>query len=109
MLLIPFELPPDAHRRSGRGPVVIVMVLEPANIARLRAADPLDFQPRVLRQQLHIERPIRDLDFILAYEEDTAQLVEFKVKGDMAGLMRWIERGRKNRPEDGTAPVKLNL
>ncbi len=102
MLMIPFEL----RGQPGRGPVVLVLILEKENMDRMREADPFDLQLRTV-PGLSINRPIRDLDFVIAYEEDVDTIMGFKEKGDLAGLMQWIERGRKHQVGDALPPTPL--
>jgi hypothetical protein len=107
MLVVPFELTEAAVKRSGRGPVVLVLILEPENVDRLKLADPVDLMPRLFAPALKIHRPIRDLDIVIAYEEDIGKIAAFHASQDIAGLLVWLERGRKHHPGDATPPVKL--
>lgn len=101
--MIPFEL----SGRGPRGPVVVVLVLEKENLDRMREADPLDLQLRSYAGHMRLDRPIRDLDFIIAYEEDLNTLMDISKRQDLPALLKWIERGRKNQPGDGEPPHLL--
>jgi hypothetical protein len=90
MLVIPFET-----RDSERGPVVVVLILEKENLDRMKEADPFDIQFRDYRGHMNIHRPISDLDFVIAYEEDTNKILDFKRSNDIGALLKWLERGRK--------------
>ncbi|HZQ53338.1 MAG TPA: hypothetical protein VFB14_14135 [Bryobacteraceae bacterium] len=103
MLIIPFQLPNDA----SRGPVVVVMILEKENLDRMKEADPFDVHFSRYAGHMAVDRPIRQLDFVIAYEEDTNRLLEFKAKDDLAGLMKWLQRGRKIEAGDLHAPFPL--
>lgn len=92
---------------GGRGPIVLVLVLEKENLDRMRVGDPLDFQPRVLGAKLNATISVGDLDIIIAYEEDLGPLMEFQRNNDPLGLIAYIERGRKHQPGDATPPVPL--
>ena len=100
MLVFGFEMPPE----SQRGPLVIVLVIESENLERMKQADPYDMLFRHYTNALPVERRLRDVDLVIAYEEDMAEIVKFKEKQDIAGLMRWLERGRVIRPGDLAAP-----
>ena len=105
MLIIPFEVRDDAER----GPIIVVMILEKENLDRMREADPFDVHFSAYRGQMNVNRQIRELDFVIAYEEDTAKIIAFKQKNDLAGLIAWLERGRKIIPGDVTPPVPYRL
>jgi hypothetical protein len=101
MFVIPFEVRDDKER----GPVVVVMILEKENLDRMKEADPFDVHFRAYRRHMNIHRPIGELDFILAYEEDTNAILEFKRKNDLLGLLCWLERGRKVLPGEPHPPI----
>lgn len=103
MIVIPIQT-----TAGERGPLLLVMVLEKENLDRMREGDPLDFQPRVLgRQWMAAHRNIRELDIIIAYEEDLKPILEFQRRQDLSGLLAYIERGRKHQTGDATPPVPL--
>jgi hypothetical protein len=104
MLVIPFRVPPE----SGRGPFVIVMILEKENLDRMREADPFDLKFAAYPTEvIPPEVAARDLDIVIAYEEDTNTLMDFQKRQDIAGLMKWLERGRKIVAGDLHRPFKL--
>src|SRR4029077_806235 len=104
MIVFSFELPPSAKR----GPIVLVLVLEKENLDRMRVADPLDLQCCAYGPHgLNLSARVRDLDFVIAYEEDLGKLIEFREKRDLRGLMRWLERGRKLEAGDLLPPSPL--
>src|SRR5512146_3050721 len=102
-LTIPFTLPPG----SNRGPVVFVVILERENLERMREGDPFDVQLRAYAPFMSVGRPLRDLDIVIAYEEDREALIGFKKRDDIAGLLQWLERGRKRKPGDAGPPVPV--
>ncbi len=105
MLAFAFEMPPG----HARGPLVVVLVVEAENLERMKQADPYDMQFRQYEAKMPVERRLRDVDLVIAYEDDTAQIVKFKQENDLAGLMQWLERGRVIRPGDLAAPVKYTI
>jgi hypothetical protein len=102
MICIAFEAPPDCPC----GPVVLVLVLEKDNLDRMKLADPLDIQLKDIPQVAH--RGVRELDVVVAYEEDLSTLLKFHERGDLNGLMNWIERGRVIKPGDLVPPMKVH-
>lgn len=91
---------------------MLVIVLQPDNLERMRQADPFDVQARTLARseddparRLWVDRPIRDLDIIVAYEEHTEAMLQFAEHDDLPGLLRYLERGRVHRPGDAEPPV----
>ncbi len=102
MILLPFELPPG----HPRGPVVLVLILEAENLTRMRQGDPFDLKLKTI-PGFPIDRRIQQLDLVIAYEEDIGKIIDFKEKGDIAGLMTWLERGRKHEIGDLLPPAPL--
>jgi hypothetical protein len=103
MIVIPMMVK-EPH---SRGPFVLVVVLEKENLDRMERADPADFPLKAYEKVLDLDRPIRDLDLVIAYETDITKIREFARSGDIAGLSRWIERGRQILPGDLGEPVSL--
>src|SRR5579862_3647772 len=101
MITFAFKLPPGAPR----GPVVLVVILEMENVERMKRSDPFDILLRTL--PLPPDALLRDVDLVMAYEDDEAAIAGFKQRNDIGGLMTWLERGRKIRPGDLTPAVKL--
>jgi len=100
MLIIPFEV-----KDSERGPLIIIMILEKENLDRMKEADPFDVHFSSYSNYININYSVKELDFIIAYEEDTNKILEFKRKNDIFGLLKWIQRGRKILPGDVTSPI----
>jgi len=104
MLVFAFEMPPGATR----GPVVVVLILEVENLLRMKCNDPFDLLVKQFAAAgIPLDRRLRDVDLVIAYEEDTAEIIGFRDRQDIAGLMRWLERGRKIRPGDLAKPERL--
>lgn len=105
MIAFSFEAP----RKGDRGGVVVVLVLEADNLERMKLGDPVDLQFRAYAGHWNVNRPIRDVDLIVAYEKDMAAITAFHKRQDMAGLMNYLERGRHHLPGYGDAepPRKL--
>lgn len=92
---------------SERGPVVLVVVLTRDNLDRMKAADPFDVQLRVYGQALDLSKRLRDLDVVIAYEEDVRELERLAALRDLPAIIQWIERGRIHRPGDAQPPVSI--
>jgi hypothetical protein len=105
MMVFSFEAPRDGDRAG----VVVVLVLEPENLERMKLGDPFDLQFKAYEQHWPVGRPLRDVDFIVAYEEDVTAIKAFNERADLAGLMDYLERGRHHLPGYGDAqpPRKL--
>ena len=103
-MIIPFYV--RDHRAKPRGPVVLILVIEKENLDRMKEGDPFDIQ---LSQVPMLDDLVRigDVDLVVAYEEDQEKIVGFRDKGDLAGLIAWLERGRKIKPGDLVPPVRL--
>ncbi len=112
MLSFTFRIPDD----SGRGPVVLALVIERENMVRMTAGDPFDLRltqmaksseqaARVLKY-----RHITDLDIIVAYEDHAgiARIQELMRANDYSGIMKYIERGRTLYEGEPGDPVQLN-
>lgn len=98
-LLVPF-----VTGNPERGPNVLVIVLEPHNLERMRQGDPFDVH---LGAVSLLRGSIADLDIVIAYEEDRETLLRFQAAGDINGLLAWIDRGRTHRDGDGEPPVSV--
>lgn len=103
MLTFAFEWP----RRGDRGGLVVVLILQRENLERMKGGDPFDLQFSAYRNHWPIDRPARDIDLVIAYEEDQAAVEAFHRRLDMGGLMKYLERGRVYREGDAVPPRKL--
>ncbi len=104
MMYFAFELPPG----GPRGPLVLVIILEIDNLARMQQADPADVKTKQMPLPPAIlARRFVDLDIVIAYEDDTERLADFQARHDLPGLISWLERGRRIRPGDLAAHSKL--
>ncbi len=102
MLCFSFEMPLG----NPRGPLVVVLILEVENVARMSQNDPLDIQFKRYEGNMRTDRRLKDVDLVIAYEEDVAKIVDFNDRGDIGGLMAWLERGRRIRPGDLAPPTR---
>ncbi len=111
MITFVFPAPED----SGRGPVVLVFVLERENMARMTKGDPFDmWVKRMARASdqaaaaLNFRRAV-DLDIVVACEdpEGIKTVGELVAQRDMAGVMKFLERGRTLYAGEPSDPVKL--
>ena len=105
MIAFSFRVPPAMKR--GRGPVLVVLVIERENLDRMKEGDPFDLQFQAYRGHWDIDVPLRDVDLIIAYEETLNTVMAFHQKGDIAGLMKFLERGRRHQHGDAIAPAPL--
>ncbi len=97
MIYFAFEMQPG----SKRGPVVLVMILGMDNLERMKQADPFDVLVRQMPLSPALKaRRVTDLDIVIAYEDDEDAIADFKARNDLAGLIKWLERGRRIRPGD---------
>lgn len=79
---------------------VLVMIIEKDNLDRMRVADPITLESRAMGG--HVMPKIRhpeNLSLLVAYEEDDVELYKLARAGDMIELLRYLERGRKWKPE----------
>lgn len=106
MLAISLEVPPKYVEKTGRGPVIWIIVLERENIERMKAHDPADIQPLDYMKGPMINAPIKQLDLVIAYEEDRDEILRLKEES-IWKLLDWLERGRRIQRGDVTPPVPL--
>lgn len=107
MIALSFEVPPKYAEKTGRGPIVWIIVLEPDNLERMKQADPADIQPLMYMQGPMLNAPIKQLDLVIAYEEDLDELRKLNAGNDTWGIIRWLERGRKIMKGDLSIPIPL--
>lgn len=107
MLVVAFEVPESMRQRIRRGPVVVVLIFEKENLDRMRQADPFDMLLSAYGHGISLQRPLSDLDFVIAYEEDSNAIMGFQRANDLAGLLTWLERGRKVEKGDLLPPTPL--
>jgi hypothetical protein len=93
--------------RGDRGPVILVLVLEKENLDRMREGDPLDIQFAKYRGNLPIDSQLKQVDLVIAYEEDLTAIMRFQQNKDLPGLLEYLERGRKIVPGDVQPPIPL--
>jgi len=91
MLILPLET--QDHKQD-----VVVVILEPANLARMREGDPAEVKLRQVREAgKHLVEPT----ILLCYEEDTAALTRLVQGGDLRAMLKYLHRGWKFRLEAG--------
>lgn len=96
------------EKGQARGPVILVVILEAENLERMKNSDPVDLQLKTYSKYIPTDCALEDLDLIIAYEEDSEALLQFRRDGDLAGLMTWLERGRAVKPGEPFEPVPLS-
>jgi hypothetical protein len=106
MIAISLEVPPKYVEKTGRGPIIWILVLERENIERMQAHDPADIQAIEYMKGPMLNAPIKQLDLVIAYEEDLNEIIRLKEEG-IWKLIDWLERGRKILPGDVRPPVPL--
>jgi len=100
MLLLPIPLP------SGK--LNLLIVLEDANLERIKQHDCAEVNWRDLRE--HALRAPDKIGVGYVNPEERERLYKMAKKGDMAGCLRLVTGGFQHRPEegDGALPTKLN-
>jgi len=99
---------PIQHGDGERGPCVLLVVLTKDNWRRMRAGDPFDVQLRgIATAATYLDWPLRELDLIIAYEEDEQELMRIVQEGGLPALMAHIERRRVHREGDAEPPVSV--
>lgn len=77
---------------------MLLIVLDPANLERMKAADPAEVQMAQLRKAGHLLlQPI----IHICYEENTPEWRKLVQSGDIKAILRFLGRGWKFRPEAG--------
>ena len=102
----------DPVGSGDRGPVVLVLVLERENLERMRQGDPADIQLKTMMQPGMSPRKFRhtearDLDVVIAYEEDEAIITELMTMGGLPAVLAYLERGRQIKAGDCEPVRKL--
>jgi hypothetical protein len=79
---------------------VLIVVVETDNLERMKDGDPCTLES--ISQGGALAPPLYPLNLatLIAYEPDTTELY-IKAQGDPLEFLRWLERGRKWRPEQG--------
>lgn len=81
----------------------LVVVLQPDNMERMRKADPVSLESVALGGILPTPAFPDKLGVVIAYEEDEVGLYKAAQTGNLADLLRFIQRGYHfNRDIDGT-------
>jgi hypothetical protein len=101
-MVIPFH-----SSKPGRGSSVLIVVLTPENLSRMRTGDPFDTQASLYASALDLDRPLRELDLIVAYEEDEQALQRIAKEGGLPAILAHLERGRQHRTGDAEPPVSI--
>lgn len=107
MIVLSVEVPPKYAERTGRGPVVFIVILEKGNFERMKAADPADLKLFEYLRGPVLNAPLKELDLVIAYEEDVSEIMRMKMERDTVGIAQWLERGRKIKEGDCAPPIKL--
>lgn len=102
-----FVIPVAMKGHPERGPQLLLIILTPDNLKRMKAGDPFDMQARSFPNQMELSQPLGNLDIVVAYEEDEEAIMAMAQKGDIPGIMARVERGRVHRPGDAAAPVSV--
>lgn len=107
MIIFNFEVPPKYVEKTGRGPVIFIVVLESENLERMKSGDPADLQLLEHLKGPMLNAPLKQLDLVIAYESDLGELIRLRNERDFWGIVRWLERGRKVKPGDCAPPLKI--
>jgi len=113
--MITFTFRIDEEDPSGRGPVVVVFVIEKENMVRMTHADPFDLKlkqmgvnsPQAARTLAG--RKATDVDIVIAYEdpEGIKAIGDLFARKDMPGIMTFLERGRTLYEGEPRDPERL--
>jgi hypothetical protein len=76
---------------------ILIVVIEPANLERMRQADPATLESVLAGGALVPPMFPMNFSVLIAYEEDTAKLQEM-VKKEGHEALKWLERGRRFDP-----------
>lgn len=87
--IVPMRDPTNEHK-----PQVLLIILTKDELGRMRMGDPFELLSKNIRD-IDLNRPISNLDIIIAYEEDKAKIKELGLTADMDRLMNYILRGRQ--------------
>lgn len=80
---------------------IIVIVIQPENLNRMRKADPVTLEAKVRGGMLMPARYPNNVSVLVAYEDDEGGLYERIRTGGVMGLLEYLERGRQWLPVDG--------
>lgn len=103
--VIPVRMGRDAN--PERGPQLLLVILTKDNLERMKMGDPFDMQARSYPNQLDLSQPLGNLDIVVAYEEDEDRIMAMASKGDIAGIIARVERGRVHRKGDAIPPISV--
>lgn len=99
---------PIHSTKEGRGPCVLLVILTGDNWQRMRAGDPFDMQLSTLpTDDGYLSQPVRDLDLIVAYEEEEQVIVRIAKEGGLPAVLAHVERNRVHREGDLQPPVSV--
>ena len=88
MIFIPIETPD--HKSDA-----VICVLNSSNLERMKKADPSEI---ILKQS---GRNLVNPTILLCFEEDNKELAEVINSGDVAKIIKYLQRGWKFRPDKG--------
>jgi hypothetical protein len=74
---------------------VWMIVLEESNLLHMQAADPINLEPDFRGGFLEPPKYPLNMSVLIAYETDRAPLYQLSHSGDLAGLVNYLERGRR--------------
>jgi hypothetical protein len=88
---------------------ILILVLEPENLKRMQAADPMTVETKTNHGILDTPAYPDKLRVMIAYEEDDVSLWQLGRGGSIGDMLRYLTRGWKFTKEDGTHQAfKLN-
>ena len=101
-------IPIQGITTRGRGPAALVVILTKDNWERMRDGDPFDMRVEQYGTgTFDLDQPLRNLDLIIAYEEDAPLSHRLAQEQGLAGVMAHLERRRIHRHGDMAPPVSV--
>lgn len=74
---------------------ILVVVIERDNLERMRKADPISLESVSHGGLLTVPKYPNDFSVLIAYEEDDAELYRISRTGNVADLLKHLQRGRR--------------
>jgi hypothetical protein len=86
----------DEEQTSG-----VIVVIEPDNLERMKTGDPITIEPGTRGGVLRPAKYPQSFGFIICFEADPGPVYELVQKGNTGGLLKYLMRGYRYKPEDG--------
>jgi hypothetical protein len=83
------------YNDTRRNYSILVIIIERDNLDRMREADPITLESQDKGGVMPVPRYPRDFSMLIAYEEDQPKIMDYARRHDLAGMIEYLERGRK--------------